>query len=84
MSLELFENLWDGDVNPQEVLKNQVKFKSELSKIKTGSNKSEDIFFFNLGEKIIQLFRYYSFLLSETKYKAKVIIVMHIYLLKGL
>ena len=46
MSLELFENLWDGDVNPQELLKNQVKFKSELSKIKTGSNKSEDIFFF--------------------------------------
>ena len=29
MSLELFENLWDGDVNPQEVLKNQVKFKSD-------------------------------------------------------
>ena len=66
MSLELFENLWDGDVNPQEVLNQKI------------------FFFFNLGEKIIQLFRYYSFLLSETKYKAKVIIVMHIYLLKGL
>ena len=51
MSLELFENLWDGDVNPQEVLKNQVKFKSELSKIRTGINKSEDIFFFLIQEK---------------------------------
>ena len=37
--LKLFENLRDGDGNLKEVLKNQVKFKSHLSKIKIGSNK---------------------------------------------
>ena len=72
MSLELFENLWDGDVNPQEVLKNQVKFKSELSKIRTGSNKSEDIFFFLIQEK--KLFNFldiilFCFLKLNTKQK---------------
>ena len=72
MSLELFENLWDGDVNPQEVLKNQVKFKSELSKIRTGINKSEDIFFFLIQEK--KLFNFldiilFCFLKLNTKQK---------------
>ena len=75
MLLKLFENLRDGDVNTQQVLKNQVKFKSNLTEIKIGSSdfKSEDqtnakrnvISFFNLQEKIVQLVRYFSFLLSE-------------------
>ena len=34
MSLKLFENLRDGGVNPKEVLKNNVKFNSDLSKIR--------------------------------------------------
>ena len=44
MLLKLFENLRDGYVNPNEVLKNQVKFKSDLSKIKKGKpdSQSED------------------------------------------
>ena len=42
MPLELIENLRDGGVNQKEVLQNQVKFKSDLNKIKIGSNKSED------------------------------------------
>ena len=39
VSLKLFENLKDGDVDPKEVLKNKLKFKSDLIKIKIGSNK---------------------------------------------
>ena len=31
--IELFKNLRDGNVNPKEVLKNQMKFKSDLCKI---------------------------------------------------
>ena len=42
MPLELFENLRDGNLNPKEILKNQVKFKLHLNKTKIGSNKSED------------------------------------------
>ena len=34
ISLKLFENLRDGGVNPKEVLKNYVKFNSDLSKIR--------------------------------------------------
>ena len=33
--LKVFENLRDGNINPQEVLKTQVNFKLDLSKIKT-------------------------------------------------
>ena len=63
--LKVFENLRDGNINPQEVLKTQVNFKLDLSKIKTENPyfKSEDqksiikkifyCFFFNLREKII-------------------------------
>ena len=58
-------------------MKNQLKFKSNLNEIKIGSNKSEDQknitgnIFFNLGKKVVNLFRDYSFLPSEAKYKAK-------------
>ena len=78
MPLELFENLRDGNLNPKEILKNQVKFKLHLNKTKIGSNKSEDqknirniIILFNWRRKVIQLFRDYSLLLSEAKCKAK-------------
>ena len=37
---KLFEDLRDGDINPKEVLKNQARFKSDLSAIKIGGNKS--------------------------------------------
>ena len=30
----------DGNINPKEVLKNQARFKSDLSEIKTGAKKS--------------------------------------------
>ena len=36
MPLKLFENLRDGDINPKGVLKNQARFKSDLSELKTG------------------------------------------------
>ena len=39
--LELFKNLRNGETNPKKVLGNQVKFKSDLAKIKIGINKSE-------------------------------------------
>ena len=42
--IELFENSRDSNVNPKnpkEVLKNQMNFKSGLSKPRKGKNKSE-------------------------------------------
>ena len=80
-AIDLFINLRDGNVNPREVLKNQINFKSDLGKVKKGNpkSKSEDELsviqnvqnFFNLKEKIIKFFRYYSILLFEAKYKTK-------------
>ena len=64
--IKFFENLRDGDVNLKEVLKNQVKFKSHLSKIKIGSNKLK-----NKKNRDNGLFRDYSFFLFEAKYKSK-------------
>ena len=79
--IDLFKNLRDCDVNQKEVLKKQFNFKSDLGKIKKGNQKSRLKYqisvtqnvenFFNLREKIIDLFRDYLFLLSEAKYKAK-------------
>ena len=73
--MKLLECLRDGNINPKEVLKSQARFKSDLSEIKIGGKKSKSIKnitkFFDLREKIIDFFRDYSFLLSETKYKAK-------------
>ena len=40
MPLKLFEDLRDGHINPKELLKNQARFKSDLSEIKTGGKKS--------------------------------------------
>ena len=40
-SIELFKYLRDGNINPKEVLKDQVNFKSDLVKIKQG-NKNEN------------------------------------------
>ena len=40
--LKLFEDLRDGDTNPKEVLKNQARFKSDLSEIKTGGKKTQN------------------------------------------
>ena len=38
--IDLFINLRDGNVNPREVLKNQINFKPDLGKIKKGNPKS--------------------------------------------
>ena len=61
--------LKNGDINPKEVLKNQAKFKLDLSEIKTGGNKSvyqkntikNITTFFNLREKITDFFKRLSF-----------------------
>ena len=79
MLLKLFEDTRDGDINPNDVLKNQARFKSDLREIKIGCNKSPNqkntimniTNFLDLREKIIHFFRDYSFLLSEARYKAK-------------
>ena len=39
--IKLFEHLRDGNVNPREVFKNQVNFKSDLRKIKKGNTDSK-------------------------------------------
>ena len=61
MSLKLFEDLRDGNINSKEELKNQASFKSDLSEIKTGGKTSPNQKntikninnFFDLREKII-------------------------------
>ena len=68
---DLFKNLRDGNINPKEVLKNQISFKSGLSEIIKGNPKSrtenqisviQDVEnFFCLREKIIDFSRDYSF-----------------------
>ena len=40
--LKLFNDLRDGNVNPKDILKNQVRFKSDLSDITIDGEKSED------------------------------------------
>ena len=69
MPCKLFENLRDGDINPKEVLRNQARFKSDLNDIKIGGNKSLNQGntinsinnLFDLREKVIIVFRDYSF-----------------------
>ena len=76
---KLSEDLREGDINPKEVLKNQARFKLDLSEIKTGGKKlphQKDIIknittFFDLWEQIIDFFKDFSFLLFEAKYKSK-------------
>ena len=79
MLLELFNNVWNGDISPNGVLRNQIKFKSYLNETKTGNSKSGDkkntikkyYFYFILKAKFINIFRGGSFLLSATKCKTK-------------
>ena len=79
MLLELFNIVWYGDINPNGVLRNQIKFKSYLNETKTENSKSEVkrntikkyYFYFILREKVINPFRDGSFLLSAAKCKAK-------------
>ena len=76
--IELFKDLRK---NPNEVLQDQINFKSDLGDMKKGNPKSRSKdqisviqnveVFFHLRKKYIDFFRDYSFLLSEAKYKAK-------------
>ena len=38
--IELFKDLTDGNINPKEVSKDQINFKSDLGEIKKGNPKS--------------------------------------------
>ena len=79
--IEFFKNLRDDNVHPQEVLKNQINFKSDLGKRRKRNPRIESKWqisviqnvehFLDFREKIINVSRDYSFLLSEAKYKAK-------------
>ena len=69
--VELFKDLRDGNINPNEVLKNLINLKSGLGETKKGNkkSKSEDptsviqnvLFFFRLRENIIDFFKDCSF-----------------------
>ena len=69
MLLKLFEDLENGNINRKDVLKNQARFKSDLSEIKIGGKKLPNqkntikniTNFFALQEKIIDFFRDYFF-----------------------
>ena len=39
--IELFKDLQDGNINPKEVLKDQINSKSDLGEIKKGNKKSK-------------------------------------------
>ena len=41
--IELLKNLRDGNVNPKEILKNQMRFKSDLDEIKKGNQRIKKI-----------------------------------------
>ena len=77
--MKLFGDLRDGDINPEEVSKNQTRFKSDLSEMKIGrkistgqKNTVKNITTFLIyKKKNIDFFRDYSFWLSEAKYKVK-------------
>ena len=79
--IKLFEDLKDGNINPNEILKNQLKFKSDLGKIKKENPKSRSKDqisviqsvdnFFLFKRKIINFFTDYYFLPSEARYRAK-------------
>ena len=76
--IELFKYKRDGNIKPNEILKDTINFKSDLSEIKKENpkSKSKDQIsviqnvenFLDLREKIADFFRDYSFLLSEAKY----------------
>ena len=75
--IELFKDLKDGNINPKELLKDQINLKSELGEIKRENqkSKSEDQIsvienirnIFDLREKIIDFGRDYSLFLSEVQ-----------------
>ena len=70
--------LRDGNINPKEVLKNQINFKSDLGEIKkkNGNPKSkpenqisaiQNVEIFLIWEKKLLIFRDYFFLLSDAE-----------------
>ena len=71
--IDLLINLRDSNLNPREVLKDQINLNSDLGKLKKGNKKSKSKDqisvvqnvqnFFDLREKIIDFFRDYSFLI---------------------
>ena len=79
--IELLKDLQDGNINPKEVLKDQINSKSDLGEIKKGNKKSKSKdqisviqnveICLDIKEKIIDFFRDYSLSLSESKYKVR-------------
>ena len=79
--IDLFKDLKDSNINSKEVLKDQINVKSDLSEIKKENEKSKSKDqisvmqnvekCFDLRKKNIDLFRDYSLLLPEAKYKSK-------------
>ena len=79
MPMKLFEESRHGEKDPKEVLKDQVRIKSDLREIKIGGKNSADqknttkkvSKLFDWREKIINFFGDGSLLLSEAKYETK-------------
>ena len=80
--IKLFKDLTDGNMNPKEVLKNQINFKSDLGEIKKRKTKFKIKISNKCDKKCGELFRFkrkncffleifFFFLLSEAKYNAK-------------
>ena len=79
--IDLFKDLRDGNINPKEVVKNQINFKSDVGEIKNGNPNLKSKYqtsaiqnvniLFWLIERSIDFFRDYSYFLPEAKYKGK-------------
>ena len=78
--IELFKDLKDGNINPKEVLKDQINFKPDLREIKKGNKKSksedqisviQNVHFFYWREKKFDSFKdyYLSYLRLNAKQK---------------
>ena len=73
--IDLFKLKWDGSIDPKEILKNQINFKSDLGEIIKGNpkTKSEEQIsviknvenFFDFREEIVDFLWDNCFLLSE-------------------
>ena len=56
--IEVFKGLREGNINPKEVLKDQINFKSNLGEIKKGNGKSKSEDQINVMKNVHKFFSY--------------------------
>ena len=56
--IEVFKDLRDGNINPKEVWKDQIIFKSNLGEIKKGNGKSKSEDQISVMKNVLKFFLY--------------------------